>query len=200
MGVQAVLGVFSKPSHINVGDKNKPEEYGKKPETRSSLKGKQFLSNPTRSGTYGSKLPEVYLEKKHPYVSYNDPYQDRVSYAAKAKEEEGKVPEKSRKYTKKKGFWTSDFPRRDEFTLNITTEQYRERLAQEGKYAKHSIVDEDTLKHMREEVGDESSGDDDSPSSSPRRKVCLISTFYVSYRITALSSRCNVSLARGLLV
>jgi hypothetical protein len=33
--------VFSKPSYITIGTKERPEEYAKKPQTRSVEKGKQ---------------------------------------------------------------------------------------------------------------------------------------------------------------
>lgn len=39
----------------------------------------------------------------------------------------------------RRGFLSSDFAKRDEFTLTFRTEQYREQLTQEDKFAKRGI-------------------------------------------------------------
>ena len=169
---QAVLGVLSKPGYLGVGgpDPKHAEVYEKKPELRSSLKGKQFKASPAKSGTHGMKLPNVYLERKHTYMNHKEPYTDRVSYNDKAKEEESKgVPRRSRRYAKKRGFWISDFPRRDEFTFNVTTQQYRERLSQERKHTNHASLDDETLRRMREDAGADSSDSKPSTTASPRK-------------------------------
>ena len=50
-----------------------------------------------------------------PVHSQKDPYVDRIRY-------------KDSNQEKKKGFYTSDFSKRDEFTNTIRTEQWREQL------------------------------------------------------------------------
>jgi len=72
-------------------------------------------------------VPEVYLDNTHKWVSEGVEYQDKIMYKDLQKE-------------KKKGFLTGDFKRRDEFSLNFTTEQYRERLKQEAKHTASSTA------------------------------------------------------------
>ena len=42
--------------------------------------------------------------------------------------------------TKHKGFLTSDFDKRDEFTKTVRVQQYREQLAQEEKFARKALA------------------------------------------------------------
>eukprot|EP00983_Pelagomonas_calceolata_P011168 359824-Pelagomonas_calceolata.AAC.2 len=58
-------GVFSKPSYITIGSKERPEEYGKKLPVRSSEKGKQLSTVPPKEG----KTIDAYFEKKHNWIN-----------------------------------------------------------------------------------------------------------------------------------
>jgi len=123
---RAVRDVFSTASYVTLGDKDKPLPYGLMQKERSCYYTKQFLTNPPKMGIMGSKLPDVYLERKHMWVSEGDTYKDKIWYKDQQKE-------------KKKGFLTGDFKRRDEFSLNFTTEQYREQLVSENKFNKDRL-------------------------------------------------------------
>jgi hypothetical protein len=63
----------------------------------------------------------VYLDKKFTYLNDQEPYVDRIKYAETQKE-------------KKLGFGTSDFSKRDEFSMDFRTEQYREALKSENRH------------------------------------------------------------------
>mmetsp|Transcript_24638 Transcript_24638/g.67143 ORF Transcript_24638/g.67143 Transcript_24638/m.67143 type:complete len:243 (-) Transcript_24638:467-1195(-) len=115
-------GVFSKPSYITIGSKERPEEYGKKLPVRSSEKGKQLSTVPPKEG----KTIDAYFEKKHNWINDGDQYQDRWRY-------------RDSKQEKKKGFLTSDFSKRDEFSNVIRTGQWREQLQLEDKFSKKAI-------------------------------------------------------------
>eukprot|EP00976_Prorocentrum_cordatum_P115066 1195950-Prorocentrum_minimum.AAC.3 len=106
-------GVFNSSSYISFGTPDKPLPYGKKKgdKDRSSFLGKQFMTNPPKTG----RLPEVYMDKQYPWISQNDKYFVQRKYSEIQKE-------------KKKGFGTGDFRRRDEFANTIRTEQYRQQL------------------------------------------------------------------------
>ncbi|GLC36027.1 hypothetical protein PLESTB_000530700 [Pleodorina starrii] len=115
-------GVFSKSSYITIGTEGKPEEYGKKIQARSAYGGKHLSTVPPKDG----KTVDVYFEKKHNWISSGDPYLDRIRY-------------KDVQSEKKRGFQTSDFSKRDEFTNTIRTEQWREQLKAEGTHAKKAL-------------------------------------------------------------
>ena len=91
----------------------KPLPYPVKHHVRSSFTGRQMITNPPKEGLLGSKHPDVYLDKQHAWLSEGVPYVDRLKYAEVQSE-------------KKAGFGTSDFSRRDEFSMDFRTEQYRE--------------------------------------------------------------------------
>jgi len=115
-------GVFSKTSYITIGSKDKPEDYVKKGQTRSVYTGKHFTTAPPKDG----KTNDVYFEKKHLWISDGDKYVDRWRY-------------KDSQPDKKKGFLTSDFSKKDEFSNTVRTAQWREQLKQENMYAKKSL-------------------------------------------------------------
>jgi len=115
-------GVFSKPSYITIGTKEKPEEYVKKGFVRSVFGGKQLATVPLKHG----KTIDVYFEKKHNSINDGDKYQDRWRY-------------RELQPDKKKGFLTSDFSKRDEFSNTIRTGQWREQLKLENKFSKKAI-------------------------------------------------------------
>lgn len=139
---RSLIDAFNTSSYITIGDKDKPHEYyvptipshwylpgvntntvAKNPH-RSVFKGKHMTGMPGKSGWPGCQPPEVYLEKKHHWVSEGDTYKDRLGYKQSQPE-------------KKLGFQSADFRRRDEFTRVFRTEQYRERLkAEEMSYLK----------------------------------------------------------------
>ncbi|KAJ9508775.1 hypothetical protein QJQ45_028089 [Haematococcus lacustris] len=115
-------GVFAKTSYITIGNKDKPEEYGKKVPVRTVYGGKHFTAIPGKEG----HTTDVYFEKKHNWISDGDKYVDRWRY-------------KEQQPDKKKGFLTSDFSKRDEFSNTTRTEQWREQLQMEGKFAKKAV-------------------------------------------------------------
>lgn len=115
-------GVFAKTSYITIGSKEKPEEYVKKSTDRSVYGGKHFTTAPPKEG----RTTDVYFEKKLNWISDGDKYVDRVRY-------------KDSQQEKKKGFLTSDFSKRDEFSNTTRTEQYREQLKKEGKFTKKTL-------------------------------------------------------------
>lgn len=117
-------GVFSGTSYITIGNAEKPEMYAPKAPTRTNFAGKQFLAAPLKEG----RTIDVYFEKKHPWISDTDTYKDRLKYS-----------ELQGTDSKKKGFLTSDFSKRDEFSNTIRTEQWREQLKSEGVFAKKSL-------------------------------------------------------------
>lgn len=112
-------GVFQTTSYISIGDPGKPLMYGQKEKDRACYQGKQMTTNPGKHGA----VPEVYFDKKFPWISDGDHYTDKMSYAKTQKE-------------KKKGFLTGDFRRRDEFSNTLRTLQYRELLELEDKHRK----------------------------------------------------------------
>ncbi|KAL3141719.1 hypothetical protein ABBQ32_004402 [Trebouxia sp. C0010 RCD-2024] len=115
-------GVFAKTSYITIGTKDQPEKFSAKAPDRDGFKGKQFKTSPPKLG----RTPDTYFEKKHPWVSEGAKYTDRLKY-------------QETQPTHKKGFLTSDFSRRDEFSMTFRTEQYRTLLKQEDKFAKKAL-------------------------------------------------------------
>jgi hypothetical protein len=67
----------------------------------------------------------VFFEKKHLWLGDGDKYSDKLMY------KDTQPPE-----SKKKGFGTSDFSKRDEFSNTIRTAQYREQLDKELIFTK----------------------------------------------------------------
>lgn len=114
-------GVFSKTSYITIGSKDKPEPYKTDAKDRSAFGGKHFMTNPPKEG----RTIDTYFEKKHPWISDGDKYATKVFYKDSGE--------------RKKGFLTSDFAKRDEFTNTIRTEQYREQLKGEAKFTKKAL-------------------------------------------------------------
>ena len=92
-----------------------------------SLDGKRESSWIARRSTLTSpdpsprQHPDVYLDKKHPWLGEGVPYVDRIKYAETQKE-------------KKRGFGTSDFSKRDEFSMDFRTNQYKEALKSENRH------------------------------------------------------------------
>lgn len=84
--------------------------------------GKQFITNPSKTGRH----PTSYFDPAHKWVFDGVTYVDKQRYAEVQLE-------------KKKGFLSSDFSRRDEFSKDFATNQYRERLKMEAKHTKHGM-------------------------------------------------------------
>ncbi|KAK9905664.1 hypothetical protein WJX75_004135 [Coccomyxa subellipsoidea] len=116
-------GVFSKSGYINVGTQENPLPYKVPAAENDDTKAKPIYTQPPKSG----RTPEVYFEKQHLFVSKDLPYVDRIRYAETQPEKLGK------------GFLTSDYSKRDEFTSTFRTEQYRSLLKQEEKHARKAL-------------------------------------------------------------
>eukprot|EP00798_Chlamydomonas_sp_ICE-L_P007547 gene7547-696_t len=144
-------GVFSKTSYNTFGTADKPEEYIKKANERSTFKGKQFGYAPPKEGMSGAATNDVYFEKKHPWIRrQGDKYVDKIRY-------------KDAQSDTKKGFLTSDFSKRDEFSNTIRTEQFREQLSQEDKYSKKALLDLSKQAGMVDMPATTSKKDEDGP-------------------------------------
>lgn len=148
---RAIRDVFSTTSYITIGEKEKPLEYKIDRKLPERYLGKQFLTNPPKEGLNGAKIPEVYLERSHKWVADGVNYTDKIWYKNLQKE-------------KKKGFLTGDFKRRDEFMLNITTEQYREQLKNEYK---HQAAVTAQYKELRESLQQELKQDTEPKGPKP---------------------------------
>ena len=97
-------------SYLNIGD-----PYSKQSTSDPRLKGKQFLTNPSRTGQLAGYFT--------PFQYATDSYQDSNKYIVTQ-------PRDARKL----GFGTHDANRRDEFTLDIRAKQYRQLMQQEKNY------------------------------------------------------------------
>ncbi|GBF91400.1 flagellar associated protein [Raphidocelis subcapitata] len=119
----ALLGVFQKTGFISFGAEGKPLEYGLKSEhVRECYKGKQMGIIAPREG----KTVDAYFEKAHKWISDGEKYVDKWRYAGSQE--------------KKRGFGTSDFSKRDEFSHTVRTLQWREQLAHEAKWTREAIA------------------------------------------------------------
>jgi len=138
----------------------KPLPYPVKPHVRSSFTGRQMITNPPKEGLHGAKHPDVYLDKTHAWIAEGVPYVDRITYAEAQRE-------------KKSGFGTSDFSRRDEFTMDFRTEQYREALKSETRRASEATnrACEAIRRATTEAASDE---DDDSEEARLRRRGAIL--------------------------
>jgi len=159
---RAIRDVFSTTSYVTIGEKEKPLDYGHKAPLRSCYASKQFMTNPPKQGAGGAKVPEVYLERTHKWVGEGVNYTDKIWYKDLQKE-------------KKKGFLSGDFKRRDEFSLNFTTEQYRERLKNEYSHQHSSTA---KYKELREMLEDEVAPKPDTAPASTSKKPLLFDLVY----------------------
>mmetsp|Transcript_44259 Transcript_44259/g.88437 ORF Transcript_44259/g.88437 Transcript_44259/m.88437 type:complete len:249 (-) Transcript_44259:503-1249(-) len=130
---RAHLGVFSTSSFITVGD-----NYVKKSEPDPRLLGKQFSHFFPTQGIAGARPNNSLFEREHKWLYGGEKYIDRTKYIQTQ-------PPADRK----KGFYSSDASRRDEFTLDIETEKYRERIRTEMMFADRFA------KRQEEELTDE---------------------------------------------
>ena len=100
-----------------------PLPYAPKGNVGDQYRGKQMGTVPAKLG----RLPKTYFEKELKCLFQDLPYVDRVMYAQLQ-------PEKPAK-----GFHTSDYSRRDEFTMTFRTDQYRD-LLKVGAFAPYSTL------------------------------------------------------------
>uniref|UniRef100_A0A7S3EYS5 Flagellar associated protein n=1 Tax=Haptolina ericina TaxID=156174 RepID=A0A7S3EYS5_9EUKA len=122
---RAHLGVFSTTSYVSIGD-----PYAKKAEADPRLKGKQFSAEFPKEGLGGARPINSLFEREHKWLFGGEKYKDRTTYLQTQPRE-----------TRKKGFDSTDASRRDEFTLDIETQKWRERISTEmlfaERFAKH---------------------------------------------------------------
>ncbi|KAL3690020.1 hypothetical protein R1sor_016329 [Riccia sorocarpa] len=113
---KALRDVFDISSYINFGTAEEPLPYPVKFKDRDSFFGKQIM---TMTPKWGFQTNDVFFQKEHPWVFDGDLFVDRNMY----------VNSQPNRY---KGFGTSDFSKRDEYTNTMRTEQYREQLKDMG--------------------------------------------------------------------
>ena len=119
---RAQLGVFSTTSYITNGD-----PYGKKGTKDPRFGGKQFAADFPKSGLSGGLPNNALFARKHEWLFANEKYVDRTLYLKTQ-------PAADRK----KGFYSGDAMRRDEFTLDIEVNKWRERIGTEMIFAERS--------------------------------------------------------------
>ena len=102
-------------SYLNIGD-----PYSKQALADGRVKGRQFLTNPSRTGQLAGYFS--------PFSYATDSYQDSNAYIVTQPRDQRKL-----------GFGTHDANRRDEFTLDIRAKQYRQLMVQEKNWEKDCI-------------------------------------------------------------
>jgi len=118
---RAHRGTFSISSYITIGDM-----YAKKADSDPRLKGKQFSQACPAQGIAGARPNNSMFDREHKWLYGGEKYVDKTSYL------QSQPPD-----ARKKGFGSSDARRRDEFTLDIETEKWRERITKEMTFAEH---------------------------------------------------------------
>jgi len=116
---RAHLGVFSTSSYISIGD-----PYAKTQHKDPRLLGKQFNADFPKGGVAGALPNNALFDREHKWLYGGEKYIDRTMYLQKQ-------PPADRK----KGFYSSDASRRDEFTMDIETQKWRERIKTEMEFA-----------------------------------------------------------------
>ena len=116
---RAHLGVFSTSSYISIGD-----QYGKTKNKDPRLLGKQFNADFPKHGIAGARPNNSLFDREHKWLFGGEKYIDRTMYL------KTQPPE-----TRKKGFYSSDASRRDEFSQEIETQKWRERIRTEMEFA-----------------------------------------------------------------
>lgn len=118
------LGTFSAPPPLCLGD---PYKY--KAEQNGRQVGKQF-SGGLLTHQKSRVFPGTMEPPKMLWAEQKDKYTDKTAYRDTCPADK-----------KKNGFMSSDFPRRDEFSNTIRTEQLREIFHREKKKSKEAAVD-----------------------------------------------------------
>jgi len=116
---RAHLGVFSTSSYVSIGD-----QYNKKQPKDDREGGKQFECVFPKEGMAGARPNNSLFEREHKWLFGGEKYIDRTQYRTT------QPPD-----TRKKGFLSSDAKRRDEFTLDIEVQKWRERISIEMEFA-----------------------------------------------------------------
>lgn len=122
------LGVFSTTSYVSIGD-----PFGKKATKDARFGGKQFSADFPKQGISGACPNNALFAREHTWLYGGEKYVDRTMYI------QTQPPD-----TRKKGFMSSDAKRRDEFTLDIEVQKWRERIGTEMIFA-------DRARKMQEE-------------------------------------------------
>uniref|UniRef100_A0A6U4J839 Uncharacterized protein n=1 Tax=Hemiselmis andersenii TaxID=464988 RepID=A0A6U4J839_HEMAN len=138
LGTKKLLGTFTAPPPLCLG-----EPYvGRNPKD-ARIQGKQMTSGALKHEN--SKVnPGTFEPPKLLWSEQKDRYQDCIRY------KDIVPPER-----KKNGFLSSDYPRRDEFSNTIRTEQLREILKKETakmREAKESALQRDTQKMTADQI------------------------------------------------
>mmetsp|Transcript_35574 Transcript_35574/g.69678 ORF Transcript_35574/g.69678 Transcript_35574/m.69678 type:complete len:253 (+) Transcript_35574:214-972(+) len=132
LGTKKLLGTFTAPPPLCLG-----EPYVGRLAKDARIQGKQMTTSALKHEN--SKVnPGTFEPPKLLWSEQKDRYSDCIRY-------KDMVPPER----KKNGFLSSDFPRRDEFSNTIRTEQLREILKKETakmREAKESALARDTLK------------------------------------------------------
>jgi hypothetical protein len=116
---RAHLGLFSTTSYTSIGD-----PYGKKANKDARFGGKQFAADFPHGGIGGGLPNNALFAREHTWLYGGEKYIDRTMYI------KTQPPDQ-----RKKGFCSSDARRRDEFTLDIETQKWRERIRTEMEFA-----------------------------------------------------------------
>jgi len=116
---RAHLGVFSTSSYVSIGD-----QYMKKVAKDDRERGKQFSCEFPKEGMAGARPNNSLFEREHKWLFGGEKYIDRTTYL------KSQPPD-----TRKKGFLSSDAKRRDEFTVDLEVQKWRERISIEMEFA-----------------------------------------------------------------
>jgi len=145
---RAHVGVFSISSYITIGD-----PYAKKSDADPRLKGKQFSAEFPKEGLGGARPNNSLFDREHKWLFGGEKYIDRTMYL------KTQPPDQ-----RKKAFLSSDASRRDEFTLDIETEKWRERIKTEMQFA------ERFAKHQEESMTPEERAELAALTAEPPRR------------------------------
>mmetsp|Transcript_50091 Transcript_50091/g.108556 ORF Transcript_50091/g.108556 Transcript_50091/m.108556 type:complete len:247 (-) Transcript_50091:258-998(-) len=139
---RAHRGVFSTSSYVSIGD-----QYGKKVPRDDREKGVQFQAEFPKNGIGGARPNNALFDREHKWLFGGEKYIDRTMYI------KTQPPDQ-----RKKGFNSSDARRRDEFTLDIETQKWRERISTEMQFAeKFSKHQEATMTDEERRLAEEAS-------------------------------------------
>ncbi|KAL4441863.1 hypothetical protein ABPG77_003779 [Micractinium sp. CCAP 211/92] len=110
-------GVFSRKEPLLVGTEDNPKPYDAKVPERDAYMGKQF----------STQAPRPLFDPTCKPLFNGETYRDRLPY----NELQPNKPSK--------GFMTSDFSKRDEFSLTLRAEQHRQQIKHEARL--HQLAD-----------------------------------------------------------
>ncbi|PSC73188.1 flagellar associated [Micractinium conductrix] len=113
-------GVFRKTSFLSVGTAEEPCPYTAKEPQPERYKGKQFGTQAPKT----SKVPKDFFDPTYKPLFEGETYVDRLPY-------QELQPDKPAK-----GFLTSDFSKRDEFSMTLRAQQLREQIKHEARVQK----------------------------------------------------------------